>query len=149
MCIRDSLLWMTGELRIERPRLADEIEWGLQFFRDALYDAVPQVFDRFTAASSDRFGDGHTVTPCLRFHSWIGGDRDGNPNVTTATTRDAIDRARRAVLARYLDGVTTAAARVSITTRIMALPDGTLPRIQAIIARSPRARDLALSLIHI
>ena len=35
------LLWMTGELRIERPRLADEIEWGLQFFRDALYDAVP------------------------------------------------------------------------------------------------------------
>ncbi|MFZ1346478.1 MAG: phosphoenolpyruvate carboxylase [Tabrizicola sp.] len=137
------LLWMTGELRIERPRLADEIEWGLQFFRDALYDAVPQVFDRFTAASADRFGDGHTVTPCLRFHSWIGGDRDGNPNVTTETTRDAIDRARRAVLARYLDGVTTAAARVSITTRIMTLPDGILPRIQAIIARSPRARDLA------
>jgi phosphoenolpyruvate carboxylase len=137
------LLWMTGELRIERPRLADEIEWGLQFFRDALYDAVPQVFDRFTAASADRFGDGHTVTPCLRFHSWIGGDRDGNPNVTTETTRDAIDRARRAVLARYLDAVTTAAARVSITTRIMTLPDGILPRIQAIIARSPRASDLA------
>ena len=137
------LLWMTGELRIERPRLADEIEWGLQFFRDALYDAVPQVFDRFTAAGADRFGDGHTVTPCLRFHSWIGGDRDGNPNVTTETTRDAISRARRAVLARYLEGVTTAAARVSITTRIITLPDGILPRIQAIIARSPRASDLA------
>ena len=85
------LLWMTGELRIERPRLADEIEWGLQFFRDALYDAVPQVFDRFTTATTARFGEGLPVTPCIRFHSWIGGDRDGNPNVTTETTRDAVE----------------------------------------------------------
>jgi len=135
------LLWMTGELRIERPRLADEIEWGLQFFRDALYDAVPQLFDRFSAATADRFGEGLAITPCVRFHSWIGGDRDGNPNVTTATTRDALDRSRRAILARYLDAVTTAAARISITTRIIALPAETLTRVQAILG--PRASDLA------
>ena len=137
------LLWMTGELRIERPRLADEIEWGLQFFRDALYDAVPQLFDRFTAATSDRFGEGLAITPCIRFHSWIGGDRDGNPNVTTATTRDALDRSRRAILTRYLDAVTTAAARISITTRITPVATEVETRIKAIIARNPRASDLA------
>jgi len=135
------LLWMTGELRIERPRLADEIEWGLQFFRDALYDAVPQLFDRFATATADRFGAGLAITPCVRFHSWIGGDRDGNPNVTTATTRDALDRSRRAILTRYLDAVTTAAARISITTRIMPLPAATLARIQSILG--PHASDLA------
>ena len=44
------LLWMTGELRLERPSLDDEIEWGLQFFRDAIFDAVPQLVDRFNHA---------------------------------------------------------------------------------------------------
>jgi phosphoenolpyruvate carboxylase len=137
------LLWMTGELRIERPRLADEIEWGLQFFRDALFDAVPQVFDRFVTATTARFGEGLKVTPCIRFHSWIGGDRDGNPNVTTETTRDALARARRAILSRYIDSVTTAAARISITSRIVAFPPDLVARIDRITAATPRAKALA------
>ncbi len=135
------LLWMTGELRIERPRLADEIEWGLQFFRDALYEAVPHLFDRFTAATVARFGKDLAIAPCVRFHSWIGGDRDGNPNVTTATTRDALDRSRRAVLERYVDAARTAAARISISTRITPLPTSLADRIHAILG--DRASDLA------
>lgn len=137
------LLWMTGELRIERPRLADEIEWGLQFFRDALYDAVPQVFDRFVTATTARFGAGLKVTPCIRFHSWIGGDRDGNPNVTTETTRDALARSRNAILTRYLDAVSTAAARISITARIVTFPPEVAARIDRITAATPRAQSLA------
>lgn len=137
------LLWMTGELRIERPRLADEIEWGLQFFRDALYDAVPQVFDRFVTATTAHFGDGLKTTPCIRFHSWIGGDRDGNPNVTTETTRDALARSRHAILTRYLDAVTTAAARLSVTARIVAFPTDLTERIDRITAATSRAQSLA------
>jgi phosphoenolpyruvate carboxylase len=137
------LLWMTGELRIERPRLADEIEWGLQFFRDALYDAVPQVFDRFVSATTARFGTGLKTTPCIRFHSWIGGDRDGNPNVTTETTGDALARSRRAILTRYLDAVTTAAARLSMTARIVAFPADVFDRIGRITAATSRAQSLA------
>ena len=135
------LLWMTGELRIERPGLADEIEWGLQFFRDALYDAVPQVFSQFAAAVTARFGEDLAITPCVRFHSWIGGDRDGNPNVTTATTRDALARARQVVLARYLDGLRIAAARISITTRIIPLSPEVEARIKPILG--PRIAGLA------
>lgn len=137
------LLWMTGELRIERPRLSDEIEWGLQFFRDALYDAVPQVFDRFVTATTARFGEGLPATPCIRFHSWIGGDRDGNPNVTAETTRDALARSRHAILTRYLDAVTTAAARLSVTARIVAFPADLIERIDRITAATSRAQSLA------
>jgi phosphoenolpyruvate carboxylase len=137
------LLWMTGELRIERPTLRDEIEWGLQFFRDSVYDAAPQLFERFTAAAAARFGPGMTATPCLRFHSWIGGDRDGNPNVTAEVTREALARARQAILTRYLEAIRAAAARLSLSTRIVPLPEEPAGEVGAIIARSPRAADLA------
>ncbi len=137
------LLWMTGELRIERPSLRDEIEWGLQFFRDAVFDAAPQLFDRFIAASKARFGEDVGITPCLKFHSWIGGDRDGNPNVTAAVTQDALERARRAILERYIDGIGKAAAGLSITSRIVPVPPAQAERILAIIAQSPRAAALS------
>lgn len=137
------LLWMTGELRIERPSLRDEIEWGLQFFRDSVFDAAPQLFERFIAATTARFGAGLTVTPCLRFHSWIGGDRDGNPNVTAEVTREALARSRQAILTRYLDGIGTAAARLSITSRIVPLTPQLEQDIAAIVAHSPRAASLS------
>jgi phosphoenolpyruvate carboxylase len=108
------LLWMTGELRLERPSLKDEIDWGLQFFRDSVYDAIPLLFDRFVAAASARFGPDVAITPCVRFHSWIGGDRDGNPNVTTAVTRLALDQSRLAVLRHYVGAVHAAAARIKV-----------------------------------
>jgi len=136
------LLWMTGELRLERPRLADEIEWGLQFFRDAIFDAVPQLFRSFILASRNRFGEGIEITPCVRFHSWIGGDRDGNPNVITPVTRDALERARRAIIERYCEALARAAAKISITSRIVPLPATVEAPLRAIIERSGQAEEL-------
>lgn len=125
------LLWLTGELRLERPSLPDEIEWGLQFFRDSLFDAVPQVFDRFNAALPD------TViadTPCIRFHSWIGGDRDGNPNVTTQMTKLALRQGRDAAIQMYRAKLGLAAARLSISDKITPLPITHQKRMTQIIA---------------
>jgi len=140
------LLWMTGELRLERPSLRDEIEWGLQFFRDSVYDAVPQLFDRFDTAARTRFGAPDValadLNPCVRFHSWIGGDRDGNPNVTAEVTADALGRARAAILAHYITGVRTAAAKISITTRIVAIPKPQADRLQSVITATGQAEDL-------
>ncbi|OYX41218.1 MAG: phosphoenolpyruvate carboxylase [Rhodobacterales bacterium 32-67-9] len=133
------LLWMTGELRLERPSLNDEIEWGLQFFRDSIYDAVPQVFDRFVAATQSRFGKVDDITPCIKFHSWIGGDRDGNPNVTAEVTAGAIQRSRQAVLEKYRAGVHAAASRISITSRIVTIPAADEVRLRAIIGRTGQA----------
>ena len=137
------LLWMTGELRLERPSLTDEIEWGLQFFRDAIFDAVPQVFERFNTAAQSRFGMAIESGPGIKFHSWIGGDRDGNPNVTAAVTREALARARRTILERYIDVLTLAAARLSITTRIVPLPTGVEDRLGALLAAAGPLGNLA------
>ncbi len=133
------LLWMTGELRLERPSLKDEIEWGLQFFRDSVYDAIPQLFERFQTGVKARFGTDLEITPCVRFHSWIGGDRDGNPNVTAEVTRDAIRRSRLAILEKYIGAVRAAAARISITSRIVTIPAPDQQRIRAIIAETGEA----------
>ncbi len=136
------LLWMTGELRLERPSLTDEVEWGLQFFRDAIFDAVPQVFERFQAASLARFGVALETGPCIKFHSWIGGDRDGNPNVTVAVTRETLARTRRTILDHTIDALTAAAARISITSRIMPLPEAMAEEIRALLAAAGASAQL-------
>lgn len=88
------LLWMTGELRMERPSLSDDIEWGLQFFRDSLFADVSQLYEQFESALHDRFSASPEGAPCIRFHFWIGGDRDRNPNVTHERTANALRRGR-------------------------------------------------------
>lgn len=116
------LLWMTGELRLERPSLTDEIEWGLQFFRDSLFDAVPQLFEQFQNAVEDRYDRPVSTTPCIRFHSWIGGDRDGNPSVTAEMTRYALARSHATIIEEYDFHLRRAAQVLSISNRIEPLP---------------------------
>ena len=134
--IRDEidLLWLTGELRLERPSLDDEIAWGLQFFRDSLFDVVPQLFEQFIEARAlclpDAGGDTH---PCVRFHSWIGGDRDGNPNVTADVTARALAAGRAAALACHLDGVRTAAQRLSVSARVAQVPAKAMALLQPLL----------------
>lgn len=131
------LLWLTGELRRQRPTPVDEIEWGLQFFRDSLFDAVPNVIRRFRDAVGPVHGDSDQVGPLLRFHSWIGGDRDGNPHVTTETTRIALARGRDTALDRCRQGLDLAARQLSISSAISNLPEDARAPLQAVIAAAP------------
>ena len=131
------LLWMTGELRLERPSLVDEIEWGLQFFRNSVFEAVPQVLERLQHAAETTFGDHEPVPACIRLHTWIGGDRDGNPNVTAERTAHAVRRGRETALALYADALDEAAGQLSISDRIQPLPPGPQARLREIIAGAP------------
>ncbi|WP_233494840.1 phosphoenolpyruvate carboxylase, partial [Ruegeria sp. A3M17] len=132
------LLWMTGELRLSRPSLRDEIEWGLQFFRDAIFNAVPQVIDRFDHACLQVLGQTLNETPNIRFHSWIGGDRDGNPNVTSEMTKLALQRGRETAIDLYCQALDKAAQKLSISALILPLPEPHGERLQAIINRAPK-----------
>ncbi|TMV79403.1 phosphoenolpyruvate carboxylase, partial [Thioclava sp. BHET1] len=127
------LLWMTGELRLERPSLADEVDWGLQFFRSSIFDALPQLNETLR----ESLPEGQDVTAALlRFHSWIGGDRDGNPNVTAEVTRTTLEAGRRAILERTLECLSETARRLSITRRIARIPEEAQAGLAAIIGRS-------------
>jgi phosphoenolpyruvate carboxylase len=95
------LLWMTGEIRIEKPTVEQEIHWGLHFFREALFDRTAVLCDLLEAALRRHYPeDSLRVRPPLRFASWIGGDRDGNPFVTVKVTRDALKANRQAAIER-------------------------------------------------
>ena len=116
------LLWMTGELRMERPSLAAEIDWGLQFYRTSLFAAIPRLFESYNDAIRTVFGDTKWGHCCVRFHSWIGGDRDGNPNVTAEVTRNALERSRDMVGTEYSKKLAEIIPRLSVSEKIVPIP---------------------------
>lgn len=135
------LLWLTGELRRQRPTPLDEIEWGLQFFRDSLFDAAPNVLRRLQDAVAQRLGPAEQAPPLLRFHSWIGGDRDGNPHVTAETTRIALGAGKKAIIDRYMQGLTLAVRHLSISSEISGLPQDARDLLQSVIDAAPLSEE--------
>ncbi len=118
------LLWMTGELRLEKPSVEQEIAWGLHFFQETLYEQAPQVIENLTAALRRHYPETAIPAPALlRFSTWIGGDRDGNPFVTAQTTRHALADYRRAALDRLLARIEEMAKLVSITAAAVDVPE--------------------------
>jgi len=92
---RIQTLWKTDEVRPARPEVRNEVKMGLHYFNEAIFEAVPRLYDRLEGAIDRTFGDHPDFAPIevpdiLRFGSWIGGDRDGNPYVTSEVTREAL-----------------------------------------------------------
>ncbi len=85
------LLWLTDEIRVEPPEPVDEARNGVYYLEGLAAAALPDVLEELR----DQLGELGVELPDdarpLRFGSWIGGDRDGNPNVTPATTREVLD----------------------------------------------------------
>jgi phosphoenolpyruvate carboxylase len=103
-------LWKTDEVRPSRPDVHHEIRMGMYHFKEALFDAIPVVYRRLEGAIQRAYHDhpdfhGIDIPAMLRFGSWIGGDRDGNPNVTATTTREAILTQHVTVLRAYIERV--------------------------------------------
>jgi len=101
------ILWKTDEVRIQRPQVRDEIKNGLFYFRKSLFPAVPRVYRYLEKSIKRTYGetpDGEPVVDVpgfLRFGSWIGGDRDGNPYVKPETTELAVRLHTLEVLHEY------------------------------------------------
>ncbi len=114
------LLWLTEEIRRDRPSVMDEVSNALWYLEDRLLEAASRVRERLVEAFEDEFGRGFgpaPVTP-LTLGSWVGGDRDGNPFVTAEITLAAARRARRAVLDHYAKALADLAARLSVSERL-------------------------------
>jgi phosphoenolpyruvate carboxylase len=89
-------LWQTDLMRPRRPTVLEEVEVGL-YFAATLWEVVPLLYRDLHGALQRVYpGSDFPLPPFLRFGSWIGGDRDGNPNVTAAVTGGALTRMRRA-----------------------------------------------------
>ncbi|MBO0903329.1 phosphoenolpyruvate carboxylase [Jiella sp. MQZ13P-4] len=112
------VLWLTGELRLEKPSVAQEVDWGVHFFDEVLYEALPAVVQSLDHALSQSYG-GEAPETCLHFASWIGGDRDGNPFVTAEVTRAALRRYRQSALAAYRPILARLAGDLSIGVSVV------------------------------
>lgn len=98
------ILWKTDEVRSQKPQVRDEIKNGLFYFRESLFQAIPQVYRNLQLGVERIYGaDAPIQVPAfLQFGSWIGGDRDGNPFVTATTTTEAVRLHQREILREYL-----------------------------------------------
>lgn len=96
------VLWETEEVRTNKPQVQDEVENGLFYFRDSLFKAVPLTYRAARRAARRVFDNDDLDIPAfIRFGSWIGGDRDGNPNVTAAITGWALRTQSVEILKEY------------------------------------------------
>jgi phosphoenolpyruvate carboxylase len=112
--IRASLTssWQTRIMPHARPTVADELDNILFYLTEILYRVTPRFYDALQQAFEQHYGPGSGPFPKplptnvnLRFGSWVGGDMDGNPNVTAATVLETLSMHRAVIIRRYLPDV--------------------------------------------
>ena len=121
-----ALLWQTRPLRRERLYVADEVEIALSYLREVFLPVIPALHVRWERALGAR------CPSFLKPGSWIGGDRDGNPNVDAAALRLALTKAAEAVIGFYLDALHRLGAEFSISTELAAVT----PAVEALAEAS-------------
>jgi phosphoenolpyruvate carboxylase len=98
-------LWQTDEVRSRRPTVFDEVKMGLDYYDVSIFETLPELYREIASAFRTAYDleiDPLDLPMVLRFGSWIGGDRDGNPFVTPEVTRGALQLARAHLLVYYL-----------------------------------------------
>ena len=100
-------LWQTRPIRASQTLVADEVDFGLYFLTAVIMDVTVAIYDNLQAALEEHYPDGdwNRLPPVLRYASWIGGDRDGNPNVTVDATLQTLATLRSAVREVYLQDI--------------------------------------------
>lgn len=112
-------LWQTDEVRRSRPSVVDEIQMGLDYYRRVLVETIPSLYAELADGVRATFGAAMAPSELprvVRFGSWIGGDRDGNPYVTPDVTRAALQLARETILDRYVAALEQLVERLSVST---------------------------------
>ncbi|MGO4890387.1 phosphoenolpyruvate carboxylase [Anaerobacillus sp. MEB173] len=117
-----TVLWQTDELRNRKPTVIDEVKYGLYYFDETLFDVLPDIHQELEDQLEEYYPDTKWSVPnFLRFGSWIGGDRDGNPNVTPDITWETLRMQRKLVIKKYDKAITDLMRRFSqSTTRVSA-----------------------------
>ena len=101
-------IWQSDTVRRQKPTVQDEIAMGLDHYTISLIPPIPAFYDEVARDFKEVYQteiDKKTLPTMVRFGSWVGGDRDGNPFVTNECTRGALTKARELILTDYLDDV--------------------------------------------
>ncbi len=113
-----TLLWQTREVRLRRPTVLDEVRRGLWFFSETLFTVIPELHASLERALRQAYPDAtFTWGPLVRFGSWIGGDRDGNPFVHAETTVETLGMHRHLPHSVYTNALRELLADLSLSAQ--------------------------------
>ena len=113
-------IWQTRMLRPTRLTVADEIENGLSFFRYTFLEELPRLYESTARELEQRYpGATFTLPPFFRIATWIGGDRDGNPNVHAVTLQRALERQSGLVFSHYLAEVHSLGGELALASLLV------------------------------
>jgi len=124
-----AVLWLTDRSRATQPAVGDEVKTGLWYFTATLWQAIPQLHADFQAALEKHYPGVRAPRRWLTFGSWIGGDRDGNPNVTAQVTAEALRLHRECALGRAYEALRALSRVLSVSTN----RDAVMPVLTALI----------------
>lgn len=136
-------LWQTRMLRYSKLTVADEIENALSYYRITFLRELPGLYDDIESEIALQFPQRSASVahgnpaPYVQMGSWIGGDRDGNPNVNAGTMQHALARQSTTILDFYLEEVHALGAELSISNILVAAS----PELQALSDASPDKSD--------
>ena len=161
-------LWQTDDVRTSRPTVRDEIHMALDYYEASLFDTLPVLYAEVADALAAEYPASHEnpagdenddQTPgyaladlpqLIQFGSWIGGDRDGNPFVDAATTRDALAIARNLLFSHYrhrlqvlYDQLGSSTQQIPVTLQVESLIDNYLLQLES---TTDSASDLGATL---
>ncbi|MDX2029748.1 MAG: phosphoenolpyruvate carboxylase [Blastocatellia bacterium] len=132
-------IWQTDEVRQTQLTPLDEVANTLYYFDSTLFEAVPRLMEELGQQLESQFPGvqvGDRAAP-LRFGSWVGGDRDGNPNVKPDTTWHTLRLQQRTVLRHYRDAVYALSRRSSESERYSTVSDALLASLDVDAAQLP------------
>jgi phosphoenolpyruvate carboxylase len=136
-------LWLTDRSRSARPEVADEVRTGLWYFDTTLWQTVPLLQDELERALAETYPTVKAPDKWIQFGSWMGGDRDGNPNVTPAVTAEALVLHRHLALDKFQESLRELARSLSISSRL----DTIAPELVKLLEEE-EAVDPHLRLLH-
>ncbi|EIQ00559.1 phosphoenolpyruvate carboxylase [Opitutaceae bacterium TAV1] len=122
-------LWLTDRSRVERPGVNDEARTGLWYFNTTLYDVLPRLQADLERALSLHYPGVRAPSRWLTFGSWIGGDRDGNPNVTAAVSAGILVLHRRLAVEK----LAAATRELSRTLTVSDRRDAVTPELRRLL----------------
>ncbi|PRY06979.1 phosphoenolpyruvate carboxylase [Paraburkholderia sp. BL25I1N1] len=137
---RVTSLWQTRMLRDSRLSVADEIENALSYYRATFLSEIPALYADIEEALVEHGIDAR-LPPFFQMGSWIGGDRDGNPNVTAETLENAITRQAAVIFEHYMEQVHKLGAELSVSNLLAGASDALKELAAASPDQSPHRTD--------
>ncbi len=124
-------LWQTDELRDRKPTVLDEVRNGMYYFHETLFEVLPNVYEELERCLTKYYPEEQWHVPTyLRFGSWIGGDRDGNPSVTSDVTWQTLKMQRNLAIHKYENSLRELARHLSFSKTIVNVSNELLASIK-------------------